>query len=147
MMGKRLLPLLWFGFLAFLTSRMVAEGGPRVEFLLIPLVLGIAGYLLMRWLVFGLVDEVWDAGDALIVKNGNQEDRIALSEIANISQSSFFSPPRVTLTLSRPSRFGGKVTFLPPTGFSPFAKNRIATELIQQLEARRRASTDREHKQ
>jgi len=140
MMGKRFLPLLWFGFLAFIASAMIAEGGPRVEFLVIPVVLGLVGYLLMRRFVFDLVDEVWDAGDTLIVKNDNQEEHIALSEIASIAHSPSFSPPRVTLTLNVPSRFGDKISFSPLTGFSPFGKSKIATELTERLEAKRRAA-------
>lgn len=143
MMSKRVFPLLWFGFLAFLAAAMIAEGAPRVELLLIPLVTAIVSYLLMRRLVFDLVDEVWDAGDALIVKNGNQEDRVPLSEIVNISQSFFSSPPRVTLTLNTPSRFGEKVTFSPSTGFFPLAKKSIVTELAERVKAIQSRSADR----
>lgn len=138
--GKRVLPLLWFGFLAFLASALIAEGGPRAELLLLPLVLGVVGYFLMRSLLFDLVDEVWDGGDVLVVRNGNQEERIPLSAIARISRSSLFSPPRITLLLTAPSRFGDKIAFSPATGFSPFAKNTIAAELTERLEAKRRAA-------
>ena len=32
-----------------------------------------AGYFMMKKLVFDLVDEVWDDGDALIVMNGDRK--------------------------------------------------------------------------
>ena len=59
------------------------------------------GYFIMKKLVFDLVDEVWDDGDALVVKNRGQEERIALADIKNVSYSPFVNPPRVTLSLRR----------------------------------------------
>ena len=53
-----------------------------------------------------LVDEVWDASDALVVRNKGEEARIRLSDIINVSYSPVGSPPRVTLSLRTPGRFG-----------------------------------------
>ena len=45
----------------------------------------VLGYFMFRRLVFDLVDEVWDDGNALVVRNGSQEERIALTDIKNVS--------------------------------------------------------------
>ena len=146
--NKRVIPVIWFGFLAFFVvialSAMIAKGKLQILFLLIPVLLipafiAVIGYVIMKLLVLDLVDEVWDSGDALIVKNKNQEELIPLSEIMNVSYSVLMNPPRVTLTLRRPSRFGKEVSFIPPfTGFMPFTKSPIINELIDRIDAKRR---------
>lgn len=93
----------------------------------------------MKKLVFDLVDEVWDAGDALIVKSKNQEERISLSEIMNVSYSPIINPPRVTLTLRRPGRFGREVTFPAPIRLVPFSKSPIVDKLIDRIDTKRRS--------
>ena len=49
--------------------------------------MGLFGYFLFKKLIFDLADEVLDDGDSLVVRFGNQEDRIPLSEITNVSCS------------------------------------------------------------
>jgi len=91
----------------------------------------------MKRLIFDLVDEVLDAGDALIVRNRGQEDRIALSDITNVNYTPLVSPPRVTLSLRRASVFGAEVTFCAPTRFVPFSSSPVINELIQRIDAAR----------
>jgi hypothetical protein len=106
---------------------------------LIALVLVLAlFYFGMKKLVFDLVDEVRDAGDALIIRNRGEEERVALSDIMNISYSPLVSPPRVTLSLRRPSIFGSEVTFCAPIRLMPFSASPIISELIQRTDAQRR---------
>ena len=90
------------------------------------------GYFLMKKLVWDLVDEVYDCGDFLLVKNRDEEERIALSNIMNVNASTYINPPRITLRLVNPSKFGSEVAFSPITGFklNPFAKNAVAEDLI-----------------
>ncbi|HST01948.1 MAG TPA: hypothetical protein VLJ84_09820, partial [Usitatibacter sp.] len=64
-------------------------------------------------LVWSLADEVRDGGDYLLVKRGRLEERIAFSDIMNVSASVMVNPPRITLRLARPSKFGDEVTFSP----------------------------------
>lgn len=140
--NKRVFPVIWFGFLAFFvvgsSFAMIAKGELQMAFLFIPSAMAVFGYFLMKKLVFDLMDEVWDDGDMLIVKNKNEEDRIPLSEIMNISYSYVTNPPRVTLTLRHPCRFGTEVTFSPPISFIPFKKSPIIDELIVRVDAKRR---------
>jgi len=96
------------------------------------------GYWLMRKLVFDLVDEVLDTGDALIVRNRGREERVALANITNVSYSPFINPPRVTLSLRQPSLFGTKVTFCAPVRFMPFTTSPVVDELIERIDAARR---------
>ena len=98
----------------------------------------VLGYVVMKKLVFDLLDEVWDAGDELVVKNSGAEEHIALSDIMNISYTTFTNPPRITLTLRRPSLFGHEITFSPPVRLNPFARSPIVNELIQRVDAARR---------
>jgi len=67
-----------------------------------------------------------------------QEERIALSEVMNVNYTPFMSPPRVVLSLRRPSVFGSQVAFCAPLRFVPFATSPIVDELIQRIDAARR---------
>lgn len=140
---KRIFPVIWFGFLAVLvigalSSRTSGEDLPLPVFI-VPVFMAITGYFVMKKLVFDLADEVSDAGDCLVVRFRNEEERIPLSDIANISYSYWSSPARVTLTLRTPCRFGKEVSFSPPQSFWPFAQSPIVSELIERVdEARRR---------
>jgi hypothetical protein len=140
---KRVFPTFWFGFIAvFLLVAMPAiiiKGEwSQIVFLIVPVFMLIFGYFLMKKLVFDLADVVWDAGDTLIVKNKGQEEHIPLSEIMNVSYTFFSSPPRVTLTLRHPGRFGKEVVFCPQVSWNPFAKSPIIEELIERIDAKRR---------
>lgn len=90
-------------------------------------------------LISDLADEVYDGGDYLLVKRGRIEDRIALSDIMNVNSSVMVNPPRITLRLARPSKFGDEVVFSParPMTFNPFARNAVAEDLIVRADAAR----------
>ena len=143
-MTKRIFPTVWFGFLAlfFLVSLATKSAGADIPlpFLFVPIAMGAFGYFLMKNLVFDLVDEVWDAGSELLVKNKGRQARIALTDVMNVSYSVVTSPQRVSLTLRQPSLFGREITFAAPTRWVPFAKSPVIENLIQRIdEARRRA--------
>jgi hypothetical protein len=139
---KRIFPVTWFGILAIFLVAALASGLSGKEsnpmLLIMPVVMAVVGYFFMKRLVFDLVDKVFDAGSALVVRNGNQEDRIELSDIANVSYSVFMNPPRVTLLLRKPGLFGDRVTFCAPIRFVPFASSPVIDELIRRIDASRR---------
>jgi hypothetical protein len=145
---KRLFPVLWFGFLAsFVLAGLLANRRTHVEavpMLLVPLVMTVIGYVLFRRLLFDLVDEVWDDGDALIVKNTGVEERVPLKSIINIGYSLLTNPERVTLTLRDAGPFGKEITFMPLSrafSFRWLSRNPIVDELIERVDqARRRGS-------
>src|SRR5665213_492772 len=140
---KRIFPLFWFGFLVlFIILPMFGkrpEGGFPVMFFVTPVVMAGFGYFLLRKLIFDLADEVSDAGDSLIVRFGSEQERVPLSEIMNVSYTYMTSPSRVTLTVRNPGRFGKEISFCPPQRLLPFAKSPIVTNLIERIDAARRA--------
>jgi hypothetical protein len=145
---KRVFPKLFFGFLAFFfgMSLLIAltDPDPRVIFfIVIPLLLGPFGYFIIRRFVSDLVDEVYDEGDALVVKNDGREERIPFTNIVNVADSLSVNPPRITLTLHSPSSFGREVAFSPPKQglFRAGLRNPIALGLIERVEAARHAAT------
>ena len=142
---KRVFPFLWFGFLILLIAIPLVAGlrtgrYPSLPFLIIPIGMMIFGYFLLKVLVFDLVDEAVDLGDALLIKNAGKEDRVMLSDIINVSYTRLTSPPRVTLSLRKPCLFGTEVSFCPPVPFIPFAKSPIIDPLIVRVDAARRAN-------
>jgi hypothetical protein len=138
---KRVLPIVWFGFLGvFVLVGLWAQPGPRSPgpLIFVPMVfMGVIAFLVMKKLIFDLVDEVWDAGSALVIKNGGREVRIELAEIINVSHSSFTNPPRVTLSLRHPGALGSEISFMPPTRFIPFARSPLIDDLIRRVDAAR----------
>lgn len=103
--------------------------------LVIPLVI----YIMYKFF-HDLVDEVWDAGDTLVVKNNGLVLRIPLAEIINVNYSGMSNPPRVTLALRNPTQLGKEIVFIVrrPLTFSLSMRNAIVDDLIQRIDAARR---------
>ena len=137
---KWIFPAVWFGFLALMAVNVARSQFASGEFsplvLLFP-VMAVFGYFIMRALIFDLVDEVWDDGDALVVRHRGAEDRIALRDIKNVNYA-MGSPPRVTLSLRKQSIFGSKVTFCAPLRFIPLTTSPIIDELIERIDTGRK---------
>ena len=128
-------PIFWFGFVAlFLVASVFSgpPGAPKPLFLVFPIAMAVFGFILMKKLVWDLVDEVYDKGDALIVRNRGEETTVLLSNIMNVSASTIQNPPRITLKLINPCTFGNEIVFVPIMGFrvNPFAKSQVAEDLI-----------------
>jgi hypothetical protein len=144
---KRIFPIVWFGFLIFfvIVNIFVIPGGPLswVPAVLVAAVMAVVGYFAMKGFILDLVDEAWDDGDALIVKNGSDSDRIALSDISNVGYSPLMNPPRVTLSLRKPSKFGGKVSFCAPIRVFSFSANPVVEDLIRRVDAARHGHSHR----
>lgn len=111
---KKVFPAMWFGLLAAffvvsVTGNGLSTGGWK--FLLMPCLMAIVGFFVMKNVVWDLVDEVHDCGDSLLVRNGSEEERIPLSNIINVNASTQTRPPRITLRLarSRPVRQPGRI--------------------------------------
>ena len=134
---KRVFPVLWFGFLAVFVGIGVVNG-QGLFIVIVPIAMIGFGYFIMQKLVFDLVDEVCDDGDALVVKNRGQEQRIALADIKNVNYSPFVSPPRVTLSLRRPTVFGDQITFCAPVRLLPFSPSPVIADLIERVDHARR---------
>lgn len=144
---KRVFPLLWLGLIvAFVVIGLAASaharrGTPPAVFFVLPLLMILIGYAVMRRLVFDLADEVYDEGEALRVRFGGDEERIPLSDIMNVSYAGMTNPPRVTITMRTATRFGREITFAPTQRlFGPLLRttNPIVTDLIERVDAARR---------
>ena len=138
---KRVFPTLWFGgvalfFFAGVAGMALGRTVPTV-FLLQPVIMAAFGYFIMKNLVFDLVDEVWDAGSELVVKNKGREARVTLSDVVNVSYSVAMNPARVTLTLRQPTALGKEITFAAPTTWIPFSKSPVIETLIQRIDIAR----------
>jgi len=138
---KRVLPWLWFGGLVvfFLIPTFATDAPPFIFLVLVPI--AIFSYFVFKHFIFDLVDEAWDAGDYLVFKNKGLEETVRLDNIMNVSSTTFTNPPRVTLTLRTPSRFGKEITFSPPASMNPFnafKKSPVVDELIQRVDDARK---------
>jgi hypothetical protein len=141
---KRVFPLLDLGILLVfsaivLVSSLQSGELPPMPLLIIPAAIVAVGYVFTRFLVRDLVDEVLDDGDALIIKNGERQQRVLLSDILAVDHSVLVNPPRVTLTLGRLGPFGTKVTFCAPLRFLPFTTSPVVRDLTARIDAARRA--------
>lgn len=147
---KRIFPVLWFGILgtafagglgAFLHGSFAP---PMFPFLLIPIVMAVFGYVLMRALIFDLADEVLDNGDSLTVRKGEKTALIALADVINVNAAQFVNPPRIELTLRKDTPLGRRIVFSPqrPFTFNPFARIPIADDLIRRVEEARQRRRD-----
>lgn len=141
---KVIYPVFLFGFFGLAPIASILTGGfkggllPFTFSLLLPILVVAFLFFIMKKMVWDLADRVFDAGDALVVRFGKQEDRIPLSNIINISYSKLMTPTRITLTLRSPGRFGNEVSFAAP--FSPWivSKSRVIADLIQRVDTARR---------
>lgn len=139
---KRIFPIIWFGFLAVFVLIALLKGlGPdqisNLPFLIVPVLMAIIGYRFMKKLVFNLVDEVFDVGDALLVRSGGREERIAFADIKNVNYFLYMSPPQVTLSMRRPTVFGDTIVFCAPFGIMPQSSSPIIDNLIDRIDAAR----------
>ncbi len=140
---KRVFPTIWFGFLALFWAFAVSNAirGPArdgmIPMLAIPLGMAGFGYVLMKLLVFDLVDEVWDADRELIVRNKGREIHVPLTEIVNVNYSGATNPPRITLMLRDPGELGSEIAFMIPNRLWPFSAPPLAKELILRIDAAR----------
>jgi hypothetical protein len=141
--NKRVFPTLWFGLLVlFMTVPLVLSivrntAPPPWPAFIVPAILIVGGYFLMRKLIFILADEVWDDGNALLIKNRGGVERVALSDIKTISYSPFANPPRVTLSLLRSTAFGDQITFNGPMRFMAFGGSPVIQDLIDRVDRAR----------
>jgi len=142
---KKAFPALWFGLQAVLLAAALTRGA-RGTMVVVPCLLIVFGLALMKGMFWDLVDEVYDCGDYLLIKNRGQEHRLALADIGNVSASRVLNPPRIKLKIAHAGGagpLGTEVVFSPPNPFvlNPLAKNPIAEDLIARVDRARRRVT------
>ncbi|MGH8121908.1 MAG: hypothetical protein ACREPT_03970 [Rudaea sp.] len=146
---KRVFPIVWLGLVAIglvvggvgISSRAGAHNhAPPFVFLLGPLIMLLVGVVVFRKLLWNLADSVDDGRDYLLVRRGSIEQRVALTDVLNVSMTQFVNPPRLTLRLRKPGPLGDEVAFIPKSsGFrlNPFRRNEIAESLIRRVDQAR----------
>ena len=143
---KRGLPVLLLGLVAAVVGALAlgshATPVPWVVLVSLPVIVFAIVAVLLKMLVFDLVDEVHDAGDHLVVRKGDITERIPLAQIVNLSETVLVNPPRVTLTLRKPGRLGKEIVFSPMAPLLRFGRNPLVAELIERVDAARRAEPD-----
>jgi hypothetical protein len=144
---KKIFPIVWLCVIAaILVTAITQHAATRNPlFLVVPLVLLITGMFAYRNAIRDLADEVHDGGDFLKVRRGSEEETIPLASIINVSAATQMNPPRITLKLAKPCRFGDEVVFSPikPFSFNVFARNPTAEDLILRVDAARRGNVRR----
>ena len=145
---KRISPVIFFGFLvvfigiALLANLRSNSALDNIPFLIVAIVMTVV-FFISKKLIFDLVDEVWEDGETLVVRNSGQEQRIALADIKNVNYSPLISPPRVTVSLRRPTVFGDEVTFCAPVRMVPLAPSPVINDLIERVDRAREQSPHR----
>lgn len=134
---------MWFGIiLLFISMALFAESKGINSHDIVPAIItaifmaGI-GYIIMKNLVFDLMDEAYDEGSSLLFKNNGKSVRINLTDIKNVSYTVVINPPRVTLSLRHKTEFGNEITFSPSASLIPFRKNKDIVELIDRIDRAR----------
>lgn len=138
---KRVLPAILFGtlFVCVVVGLIEAETWPTLPFVAVALVIAAVWVVVMKFLIWDLVDEVEDHGDYLVVRKRDEQERIPFTNITNVSGTMMVNPPRVTIRLSTPGKFGDAVSFTPAMRFrfNPFAKPLIVDELRARVDRAR----------
>jgi hypothetical protein len=146
---KRFLPLLWvallavFGYFAWVNLRQPHDNPGSWVLLLMPLVMVLVFAAVYRWMIWDLADEVWLDGEVLRIVKGGEEARITLADVVNVNCTLLTNPRRITLALRNECRFGPRVSFIPasvPRLLGAFRPDPVATDLIQRVDAARRAA-------
>jgi len=80
-----------------------------------------------------LVDEVWDDGDTLVLKNGGREERVAISNISKLRYGGLGNANFVALTLREPCAFGQTIRFVPLRKMYRLFKNPLIMDLATRV--------------
>jgi len=141
---KRVFPACWFGGLlltgAVLVTSKRAGDGSSLPLVLVPILMTVVGFFVFARFVWPLVDEVWDAGDAVLVRDRDDEELIALADVAEVTWSKWTNPETVTLRLAMPTRCGESVTFMLPHRWAAFGRHPLVGELIERVREAQRKS-------
>jgi len=132
-------PLAWLCGLGYFFFDGARQGNLEAPGAALLAVLAAAGLVLMKLFIWNLADEVHDCGDSLLVRRGGVEENVPISGIREVTLALFSRPPRITLRLAEPGKFGRSIVFTPPTspGQEIFGRNPIAENLRARVQRAR----------
>ena len=91
-------------------------------FLVITLVIAAGVFIIVRRSAGRLADTVLDGGDHIVVMRNGLVERIALSEIVEVSLlDGLIGPPVIVLRLATPHRIGSEVVLAPISNADPLS--------------------------
>ena len=139
---KRIVPVCGLGGVVLFLAMGVFDASLHrepgsLQFLLAPVLMLVFGFIVFRKLVWPLADEVEDGGSYLLIRRGDMEERVPLSNIMNVSFARFNNPRRVTLRLRTPCAFGDEIAFIPKMPlfqFNAFARNAVVESLMRRAD-------------
>lgn len=134
------MPAMWFAplliFLSFSIVAFIDEGGSieLLPYIVVPILMMAFGYILMKWYVNDIIDQVYDEGSTLLFVNAKEEVRVNLKEIVNVR---FHLPSlmKITISVQHDTKFGNELSFLVMPRLNRFKKNRHILELIDRIDA------------
>lgn len=139
---KKAGPVLGFAGLAVafgLLGWLVWTGRIEVWWLVIPPVLALIGFLYVNRYTAVLVDDIQDAGDALLVHHSGRGWRIPLSSISKVTYSCIAQPPRITLVYRDAMGVVERLVFMPrlTTAMFVFRPPPLLEDLRRRVDAAR----------
>ena len=106
--------------------------------MVVPAVLAIFGFFIMKSLIFNLIDEVYDRESHLLCRRKGIEVKVNLTDIERIRFSNKKKPPRIIVHLRHPTELGDELQFLPKTNLIPFRKNADIEMLFDRIHKARK---------
>jgi hypothetical protein len=137
---KYILPAIWLAVLVYIVYASISTVGVEVFktiFTVIFLFVLMLGFFILKEFHMGLVDEVWDGGDFLLVKNKGKEGKIYLTNIKNIKYGAISNIDKVTLTLDEPGIFGEKISYNARMSVNPFKRDPLVKMLEEKIYQKR----------
>ena len=125
--------------LAFFAAAILKNDQFRLVGIAFLVVFTIFAVALFKAFVWDLVDEVYDRGDALILRKGGLEQEVRLEDITNLDYSPN-APPSATVWTQKAGPLGSVITFRLPATFNPFSTPKLIEDLQERIyQARRRS--------
>lgn len=109
--GDRQFIKLWYGFLAITLAVLVVSGSQSIVGYGGVAVLFVFGSVLFYRNLWALVDEAFDCGDHLILRKGQKEFRVLLSNIDGLSHPFANSTNLITIVVANTSQGPKRYTF------------------------------------
>ena len=136
---KKVFPIIWFGMLAVIAiPTYLGSSKPPLIFYVMPLLMAVFGFFLIKKLIWDLCDEVYDHGTHLEFHKNGKTQTVLLNDIMNINYTKITSPERVEIIVRKDGDIGKELVFSLPTRFNPFSKSTVITELMERVDNARR---------